>query len=716
MWLGQYDPINKRDYVWKPDYLDWRTQAHSYTAMAAFGYQPAVIATSRGTDQITGVYVAGDFWKMTGAQAASGRLFGDEQDCLVLSWDYFQREFAGDARAIGQTVVLNARAARITGVLPRDFRFQLPMWWAAEHPEPVEAYLSVPRPGEGLAQSTQVVAALKPGIGIGQAQAELRALEAHLIAARGGETHGMTNLHIASLAEQLAGGARRALLVLLAAGAFVLLIATVNVANLLLARATLRQKEVAIRAAVGAGRARVMRQLLAESVLQAQVGGMTGLLLARWAIFILVRISPNAIPRLSETALDARVLAFTLAVSVLAGVVFGAVPAISLRRSNLNDSLKSGMRNSSGPGGLRLRRMLVGVELALAIVLLTGAGLMLKSYARMNAHPPGFDPESVIVMKVRFTGRQYLEEPVQRAYVRDLMGKLEGVPGVRAAGLSCWIFGRGLAFPFHLNAVSPGYLQALGMTLQKGRWLTESDTRGVLLNESMARQVFGGVDPIGRQLSMPRPRTVVGIVADLKYSKLDAGPPPEAFIGIGQAPDLYGVEIAARVTNPTALIPVLRKVVANIDPSQRVYDVKTMEEALSQSIAPRRFNLFLLGGFAAAALLLAVVGIYGVTAYSVAERTREIGMRMALGARRGQVAAMVVREAMPVASAGIGAGLAAAWGLSRVMTSLLYDVQATDTGTFVVVAMLLGVTALAACVGPAVRAASIDPTVALRYE
>ncbi len=716
VWIGAFSPVIQRDFVWREDYVEWRQQARSFARMGAFGYQQAVVATPRGASQVTGVYVDGDFWTITGAQPALGRLFGEELDGVVLTWDFFQREFAGDAAVVGQAVVLNSRPVHITGVLPKTFRFQFPMWWAAVHPDPVEVYLTVPRRGEAMAQSTQVVAALKPGVSVAQADAELHSLEAHLIEARGGRDHGMATLHVDALSEQLGGNSRWALLVLMAAGAFVLLIATVNVANLLLARATLRQKEVAIRAAVGAGRSRVLRQLLAESALQAVAGGAAGLLLARWAIFVLVRISPNAVPRLSETAIDARVLAFTLAVSLLAGLLFGTAPAMALRRSNLHHSLKSGMRNSAGLGGLRLRRALAGVELALAIVLLTGAGLMLKSYARMNAHPPGFDPGNIIVMKVRFVQRD-TDEPAQRAYVRELVRRLDSAPGTRAAGVSCWIFGSGLPFPFRVNAVSPGYLQALGMRLEKGRWLTAADPHGVLLNRSMARQVFGAVDPVGRQIAIPRPVTIVGVVANVKYSKLDAEAPPEVFLGIGQAPDLYGVEIAAHAGARTAaVIPLLRQLVERIDPSQRVYDVETLEQALAQSIAPRRFNLFLLGGFAAAAFLLAVVGIYGVTAYSVAERTREIGMRMAMGARRGQVAAMVVREALPVALAGIAAGLAAAWGLSRVIESLLYQVKGSDPETFALVAVVLTFTALAACIGPALKAASVDPTVALRYE
>ncbi len=729
VWLGEYDPNIQRDWVWLPDFFEWRKQAQSYTGMAAYGYHQAAIATGQGAIQVTGAYVAGDFWNITGAQPVLGRLFATEEtDGIVLSWDIFEREFGADVRIVGKPVAVNGRTATVTGVLPKSFRFQFPVWWTASRPQPVEAYVSLPPRGQMIAQTTQVVAALKPGIRIGQAQAELDSLEKHL-REQAGRRPPATRVVISPLQEKLTGSSRRALMVLLASGLFVLLIASVNVANLLLARATVRRKEIAIRAAVGAGRARVIRQLLAESVLLSLAGGSAGLVLARWAIAALVRISPHAIPRLSETTIDARVLAFTLTVSIVTGILFGAGPAISLWRTDLQEALKEGARSSAGISGLRMRRALVAVELSLAIVLLTGAGLTLKSFWRMNEHSPGFVPEKVIVMKVRFTGLRYLPKLAQQAYFREVLRRIEGSPGVQAAGLSTWfLFGGAPAFPIdtdrtqtrviRVNAVTPGYLEALGMTLVKGRWLSDSDSAGALLNESMARRAFGAMDPIGRQLSIPRPVTIVGILADMKYSKLDAGAIPEIFVAHQQqAPNLYGAEIAVRTdARPETLAPALRKLISDIDPSQPVFDVKTLDRALAESIAPRRFNLFLLGSFSASALLLALVGIYGVIAYSVSARTREIGVRMALGARRGQVAGMVVREALPLAIAGISAGLAAALGLTRLMAVLLYGVKATDPATFAAVAIVLGITAIAACVGPALKAASIDPTLALRSE
>ena len=728
VWVGNYDPHIKRDMVWMPDFVGWRQQSQSFRAMAAFGYQQAAIQTRQGASQVTGVYAAGDFWKITGARAAMGRLFSpEEQDGVVLSWNLFQHEFGGDSSAIGKPVAINGRQTMVDGVLPPGFSFQFPMWWVAEHPQPVEAYFTPPALSRSQTLGTQVVASLKPGVSIAQAESELKSLEKHL-REQGGGPPSPPSLHVDPLQQQLTGGARRGLLILVAAGAFVLLIAIINVANLLLARATLRQREVAVRAAVGAGRARVFRQLLVESLTQALAGGLAGILLARWALYMLVNISPFAVPRLSEASIDGRVLLFTFGISLLTGVLFGAGPAVALWRSDLQEALRSGPRNSGGVGGLRVRRMLVAVELALAIVLLTGAGLMLKNYAHMSAHAPGFDPHDVVVMKVRLTGPKYRDKAAQQAYLRELQDRLNSAPGVRSAGASLWfLFGGVPAYPtdtdpkqthtIRLNAASTGYLQSIGITLLKGRWLNPGDTEQVLLNQSMAREVFGSADPVGRQFTGARRVTVVGIVSDVKYSRLDAPAPPEMYLPVEQSPIFASFEIAARaVAAPTAAGLALRKLVADIDPTLPVFDLKTLDQALAESIASRRFNLFLLGGFAAVALLLAVVGIYGVTAYSVAERTREIGVRMALGARRAQVAGMVVREALPLALVGIAAGLGAAWSLSRWMASLLYDATATDPATFTMVALVLGGTAVIACLGPALKAASVDPTVALRYE
>jgi putative ABC transport system permease protein len=537
----------------------------------------------------------------------------------------------------------------------------------------------------------------------------------------------MTQLRVEPLQQKLASGSRRALIVLMAAAAFVLLIACVNVASLLLARAAVRRKEVAIRTAIGAGRWRVLRQFLVESLLLALAGGLTGLLLARWAIAVLVRISPFAIPRLTEAVVDGRVASFAGAVSLVAGICFGTGSFLSFLRGDLHGPLKDGARTAASLLPMRTRRLLLTTELALAIVLLTAAGLMWKSYGRLMQYPPGFTPARTIVMKVRFSGPKYQTDAADAAYVRSVLNTVETTPGLRPAGLSTWVLlGNLPAFPadvdpaathvIHLRAVSPDYLEALGVKLLRGRWLPQSGP-AILLNQTLARQAFGTADPIGRQISLRRPRTVVGVVADLRYSKLDGEPPPEAFVSLQQMPPSFYLEIAARTSGePETLAAGLQRRIAAIDPAQTVYEVKTLEQALLDPIAPRRLNLFLLAGFAAGALALALVGVYGVMAYSVAERTREIGVRIALGARRGQVIGMVVREAGAVALTGIAIGMFAAWLSTRAMTSLLYGVAPDDPAVFALVAIALGVTAVAACIGPALKASWIDPAVALRSE
>ena len=729
VWIGDYDPNIKASTVDSPDFCFWREHARSYTGMAAYGPQQAAMVTPRDAQQVSGVAIAGDFWALTGARPALGRLFGpQEQDTVVLAWNLFESQFAADPHVVGLSVAVDGRPVTITGVLPKDFRFQFPMWWQALEPRPVDGYFPLPAKDIAMGRTVNVVASLKPGVRAARAMAELEVLEKRAQEGRDPQFRGPTaGLRIQPLAEHLTSAARPALLVLLAAGALVLLIAVLNIASVLLARATARQREIAIRAAVGAGRARVIRQLLAESVVLALMGGAASLVLARTALAILVRLSPNAVPRLQETSIDGAVLAFTLAVSIGTGILFGSGPALALWRTSLHDALKEGARTSAGPAGLRLRGLLVAGELALAIVLLIGAGLLLKSFWRMHAHPPGFAPESILTMKVQPVGPQYREKPAHEAYMRELLRRVESAHGVEAAGVSVWFLFEGVPFPsdtapnqqhvIRLNAVSPGYLKALGVRLLSGRWLGDADSGVVLLNARMARQAFGAADPLGRQISTPGPATVVGIVSDLKYSQLDADAPAEIYIPYQQLPFLAGTSVAVRTSgDAAALAPAMRKLISGIDTAQPVYNVKTLEQALADSIAPRRFNLFLLGTFAAVALLLALVGIYGVLAYAVTERTREIGVRMALGAQRREVVRMVVREGMAMALAGMAAGLAGAWSLTHWMASLLYDVKATDPATFAAVSAALAATALLACWIPARKAARVDPVVALRYE
>jgi len=649
---------------------------------------------------------------------------------------------------IGSTVTLEGRPVTIIGVLAPGFRFLLPMQPAfsdPNDPKEIEAYTPLDiRPETeirgGPTAVIHVAGKLKPGVSLEQARAEIETIQARIAKANPEWSYGDFQLHVDRLQEKLVGSSRPALLVLSAAAALVLLIACANVVSLLLARASARRREVAIRAAAGAGKGRVFRQFFAEGMLLAAMGGTAGLLVAYGAMATILRLNWNAVPRIGEAVMDGRVLAYTAAISIGVAMCFGFAPAISLWKTNLHGTLKDGARTfSASSTSLRFRGVLVAGELALAVVLLVGAGLLVKSFRLMNAHPRGFAPERVLVMSVVLSGPAYAERPAQEAYMEEVLRRVESVPGVEAAGISDPHFMRGIArvegIPTPLpgqprpmvafNMVSMAYGKAIGMQLVRGRWATDSETSPVLLiNRSFARQIFQNKDPLEGRIQVPGPlgekeayATVVGIVDDLKYSKLDAEPQPEVLVPYKQSPFLRAANVTVRLAgDPLALAPALRQLISEIDKSQPVYDVKTLEEALADSIAPRRFNLYLIGTLATVALLLAVIGVYGVIAYSVAQRTHEIGVRMALGATRSEVIGMVVRQGLGVALAGIGTGVAGAYLLTRMMESLLYQVKPTDPQTFAAVAIALALTALIASWGPALKAALIDPVIALRCE
>jgi putative ABC transport system permease protein len=577
-----------------------------------------------------------------------------------------------------------------------------------------------------------VIAKLKPAATIAGALTELRTIETRILQAWPDRWFaGVQRMELVPLRERLVGNTRRALMVLQVAGLFVLLIACANIANLLLARAAARSREIAVRAAIGAGAARLVRQFLVEGLLLASMGGLAGLVLAGLGISLLTRLGSHAVPRLAETIIDVRVLAFTVCISLAGGLLFSLGPALSLFGASLEAAIKGGAGLSSrGSHGLRVRSFLVAFELGLAMVLLTGAGLMIKSFWRMYTNPPGFAPENTLIMKVSLSGPQYADKARQVSYLRELLRRIEPVPGVQAVGIAdthLYLLQTAnnvlppIVEQFQESLVSAGYFGAIGMRLVKGRWITDSDPPdATVINESMARRVFGADDPIGRRIDrLGRPVLVVGVAANLKYSKLDGDPGPEIYRPYQQnpGPGRAMVTVAVRVPgDPLGIAPAARKLISGIDPAQPVSSVESLQQALTHSIAPRRFNLFLLGTFAGAALLMAVIGIYGVIAWSVTQRTRETGIRMALGAARGDVVRMVVRQGMAIALSGIAAGLAAALGLTRFMASLLYDVRPNDLATYVLVALTLTAISALASFGPARKAARVDPLTALRYE
>ncbi|HMJ85848.1 MAG TPA: ADOP family duplicated permease, partial [Vicinamibacterales bacterium] len=579
-------------------------------------------------------------------------------------------------------------------------------------------------------------------ISIETARAEIETIRARWKQANPGVPFRPT-LQVVPLMEKLAGGARVALMILLAAVALVLLVGCANIASLFLARASARQKEIAIRTALGASRGRMVRQFLVESLILALAGGSAGLLIARGGLQLMVRLIPQAAPRLTEAALDGRVLAFALGVSVLTALMFGVGPAFTFWNANPNEALKGGSRAvSPAAGRLRTRTSLVTAELALTLVLLCGAGLLVKSLWRITARPAGFDPAHTLTVTVQYdTGGQQGSEERRRAYINEVLGRIRPTAGVEAVGMSTNAGGRMRLFiEGHLasstqdrptalhSSVSADYAKAIGMRVVAGRWVTDAEREPVfVVNESLARGAFPGENPIGKRIQTDgapgataaagaKFGTIVGVVADLKYTKLDASPEPEIFADYSHASP-FTINFVVRTTgSPLAIAPTIRALVDSVDKAQTITDTRTVEAALSESIAPRRFTVFLLGVFAATALLLALIGIYGVIAYSVAQRTQEIGVRMALGAERRAVVLMVVRQGMSMAIAGLVLGVAAALALTRVMTGLLYEVTPTDPATFAAVVGVLAATALAACCGPAFKAARVDPLVALRHE
>ena len=739
VWLTDFDyKIEQHDnYVSRPAYLQWKAEARSFEAMTAYGNQDLALLVNGQSSQERVVSAAGDFWRITGARPAHGRLFGEhEERAIVISHGLFQRRFGGDAGALGKVVTINGHAFTLTGVLGPDFRFEFPQQFVnGDEVRGIDAYMAIPRAAlhagllsarpweEALVNwgpapyNLRVVGKVREGVTMDQARAEMEVVYAHAFEKYPDYRRQFTRFRFAPLQEAVVGEARRALMVLLAGVGFVLLIACANIANLLLARASGRQREMAVRAALGAGRARVVRQMLTESLVLAGVGGALAVLLAHGGLEAMLRAAPHAVPRIAEARVDGPVLAFTLAVSLLTGFLFGLGPAFAAWRTDLRAGMAPDTRQA------RVRSLLVAGQLALAIVLLSGAGLMMKSYWRMNSHATGFEPAQIAVMRVPLSGPAYTTWVAKGAYLRQVLERTAAIPGVRAVGVDCGSLNGtvrvGVESVFGaIRAVSPGYLRAMGVPLREGRWPEDGELFGVLVNESFARSLRASGSVVGRRVQgSVLNDAVIGVVADFRYRQLDARAAPEIYMSYERFPLVRSARVVARTEgDPARVIPALQKAIAGIDSTQPVYEVQTLEAALADSIAPRRFHLQLLAVFAGTALLMAAVGIYGVVSYAVSQRNREIGIRMALGASGGRVVGMVVGQGMRMAGMGIAVGLVAALGLARLMATLLYDVETNDAAAFAGASAVLAGTALGAILIPALKAALVDPLDALRHE
>ena len=736
-----------------PDFVDWRAQNHVFEEIGAFTNSNYTLT---GVDQpahLEGQAITAELLSLLGATPELGRAFLPGEDephhhVAILSHRLWEHQFGGDPAIIGRTITLEHSGYTVVGVMPASFEFPLQRRpveiWTTFSPLAETSDGSPPVTKARGAHFMLVIGRLKPGVTLVQAQSEMNVI-AGALQKQYPDSNKYFDVRLVPEQEEITGAIRPALFVLLIAVGLVLLIACLNVANLLLARATTRAREIAIRAALGAGRMRVVSQLLTESLLLALLAGTLGVILAAWGIDMLVRLSPEDLPRVGEIHMDGRVLAFTAILSVLTGVLFGLAPALQITRANLVDTLKEGaLSTTAGMHRHRLRSSLVIVEMALALVLLVSAGLLIRSLLRLQDVNPGFNAHNVMTSNVDLPDEKFPNaKKVQ--FFRELMPRLKALPGVTSSAaieplpmsgnefrISVEIEGRPTAKSDQVissvRVITEDYFRTLQIPLLQGREFKEQDsadsTQVIVVNESLARQFFPGENPIGKHIrpgistddKPARMREIVGVVGDVKYKDLKSEWTPESYIPYAQLP-FGSMTIVARAANdPYSLARPIAESVRSVDQDVPAYEPKTVEDYLNGTVAIPRFNTFLLAMFAGLALLLTAVGLYGVISYSVAQRTHEIGIRMALGAQPKDMLRLVVGQGLQLALTGVGLGLVAALLSTRFLASLLFGVTSTDPVSFGGVIFLLLAVVMLACYIPARRATQVDPMVALRYE
>jgi putative ABC transport system permease protein len=724
------------------NYLGYRDQNHSFSGLAAFTGGGLNLSGGSEPERLRGTRVTGEFFDVLGRKPALGRTFNAQEMQLgshrvaILSHGLWQRRFGGSSDVLGRTIKLNEEGYTVVGVMPADFQFpsRSEIWT----PLAMNTASWQQRGGHYLG----AIGRLNPGATAASAQTDLNTIAARAEQQFPGSNSGW-DTRIEDLQEAVVGGIRPAMLTLTAAVGFVLLIACVNIANLLLSRSSARKREIGIRASLGAGRGRLIRQLLTESVLLASIGAVAGLALAWAGVRALATISPNIMPRASEIALDGRALAFTAGVAILTGILFGIAPALHIVRTDLISALREGARgNAIGFRRNRLRSALVTGEVALALILLSGAGLLTRSFYRLQSVDTGFDPHGVLTLRTNLPNAKYATPEQRTAFYNRALERIRALPGVTAAGA-------GQIFPLsgddHIltfeqigkprptagnepsaafYAVTPGYFQALRIPIKTGREFNEHDDVAAapvaILSESMARRFYANENPLGQRIRMAtsKPTEIVGIVGDVRDQQMESKGRPAVYQLSAQLPNpfaamYFGIRSAA---DPAALIPVVRGVIRELDAELPLDAVGTVDALVSTSLAQRRFAMLLMAIFAGIALALAMVGIYGVISYSVTQATQEIGIRMALGARPGDVLRMVLRYAGVLMAAGLTIGIVGALAAGRLIATQLFDVKPADPITFAAVAGALLLTGVAASFAPALRATRVDPLVALRDE
>jgi putative ABC transport system permease protein len=746
--VWEKSPRNDQNVINLGNFFDWKEQNQVFTDMAVFFDRSFNLTSDGEPEEVTGQLGTTNLFSVLGTNPVLGRTFIDDDGrdgqprVIVISYGLWQRRFGGDKNIVGRQISVNERPSTIVGVMPATFGWHIQKGTQASKPADIWIPFQIP---EQLRQRrgrfASAVARLKPGVSIDQAQQEMTTIGARL-SQQYPEFNTNWGVNAVPLRTQVTGAIRRPLFILLGAVGFVLLIACANVANLLLARASSRRKEIAVRAGLGATRRRIARQLLTESVMLSLTGGTLGVLVAWWGTKALVALSPPALIDLKNVTVSLPVLAFTLGLSLLTGIVFGLVPALEATRFDLHDSLKEGGKNIGGSaGGQRVRNLFVVTQVALALVLLVGAGLLLKSFNRLQSVYTGFNPNNLLAVRLNLLPGKYDTDQKRIDFFKRAIEQMKTLPGVAAgaintppftglySGTNVEVDGQRLPPGQHLGTgicvTDANYFQTMGIPLKLGRLYNEQEASEmrhvVVVNETFVRKNLGGQNPLGRRLTIYMkdenvPSEIIGVVADHKHLGLDVPVEPVAY---WPHPELVypGMTLMLRTRGDAgAVAGAARNVIHSLDPQQPIGEVSTMETLLSTSVARARFSASLLTVFSFLALVMAAVGIYGVMSYSVLQRTHEIGVRMALGAQRFDVLKLVVRKGILLGVVGVVAGLIASFALTRLIATLLFDVTTTDTATFAIVSVGLFLVTLIACYVPARRATKVDPLKALRYE